>query len=171
MRAGRFTADGEPGRSVQQRWSVLEEMEHGVLAVVRPGRIWVLGGEPVIDARGGEAGLVGELLQGHVLHVVPAQGPASTVNVEVDTGRSSVRADETHFDRTAPARDLYIPRLLQERWRRKDPLTCSPRAPSELWRNRVDQRLRCDEGLELGVERPRLVYIMLLDVRRGVPNR
>src|SRR5437660_9303232 len=148
MRAGRLTADGKPGRSIQQRGAMLEEMEHGMFAVVRPGRVWILWGQPVTDARGGEAGLVGELLQGHVLHVVRSQRPASAVNVQVDTGRLSVGTDEAHFDRTAAARDLYVSRLLKEHRRREDPLSFSPRPACDLWRNCVDQRLGRDEGLQ-----------------------
>jgi hypothetical protein len=93
------------------------------------------------------------------------------VNVEVDTGRLSVWTDEAHFDRTAADHDLYVPRFLQEHWRRKDAFSCSPQLPRHLGSDREDWRLRGNEGLKLRVERPRFIYVLLLDVMSGRPNR
>src|ERR1700674_84522 len=170
MRSGGLAADGKPRRSIQLYSSLLQEVEHCVLTVVRPGRVRVLWGEPVVDAHSAEAGLVGEQLQGHVLHVVRAQGPASAMNVEVDARRLVVGTNEAQFDGTAAARDLDVLRLLQERWRRKDPLSFSPRAPRDLRSERVHRWLGADECFELRVECPSLVYVLLLDIGRGGPN-
>src|SRR5712692_4989085 len=171
MRSRRLTADGKPSRSIEQRISVLEEMEHGVLTVVRAGGVRVLRGEPVADARGAEAGLVGEQLQPGVLHVMRTEGPASAVDVEVDTRRCLVGTDDSHFDRTAAARDLDVSRVLQEYGRREDPLAFSPHPARDLRWERVHRWLAGDEGFELRVECSSLVYVLLLDAGGGRLDR
>src|SRR6266851_194814 len=101
MRSGRLATNGKPGRSIQLTCSVLEQIEDRVFTVVWAGRVWILRGEPVIDARGAEAGLVGEQFQRRILHVVRTKGPASAMNVEVDADRFAIGTDDAHFDRTA----------------------------------------------------------------------
>src|SRR5712692_5832943 len=171
MRSSRFAADGKPSRSIQQRRSVLEEMEHGIVTVVGAGGVRVLWGEPVANARGAEPRLIGEQLQPDVLHVVRTQGPASAVDVEVDTRRLLVGPDDAHLDRTAAARDLDVTGVLQENGSRKDPLAFSPHPPRDLGWERVHRWLGRDERFELRVECPSLVYVLLLDARGGRLDR
>ncbi len=167
MRSGRLAADGKPSRSIQQRRSVLEEMEDSIFTVVRAGGVRILWGKPVADARGAQPRLVGEQLQPDVLHVVRTQGPASAVDVEVDTRRLLVGPDDAHFDRTAAARDLDVPGVLQENGSRKDPLAFSSHLARDLGWERVHRWLAGDEGFELCVEYPSLVYVLLLDACGG----
>src|SRR5438874_343047 len=135
------------------------------------GRVRILRREPVADARGAEGSLVRQQLQGHVLHVMSAEGPASTMNVDVDTDRLAVGTDDSHLDWAAAAGYLDVSRLLQEDWRGKDPLSFSPCLPCDLRRELVHRGLGGDKGFELCVERPSLVYVVLLDVGRGRTNR
>src|SRR6266852_9432646 len=167
MRSSRFAADGKPSRSIQKRRSVLEEMEHGIVTVVGAGGVRVLWGEPVANARGAEPRLVGEQLQPDVLHVMGTQGPASAMDVEVDTRRLLVGPDDAHLDRTAAARNLDVTRVLQEHGRRKDPFAFTPRSPRDLGWERVHRWLAGDERFELRVECPSLVYVLLLDACGG----
>src|SRR5260370_23736330 len=146
-------------------------METGIFTVVRAGGARVRRGEPVPNARGAEPRLVREQLQPDVLHVMRTQGPASAMDVEVDTRRLLVRPDDAHFDRTAAARDLDVLRVLQEHGRWKDPFAFSPRSPRDLGWERVHRWLAGDEGFELRVECSSLVYVLLLDAGGGRPNR
>src|SRR6266851_4347841 len=171
MRSSRLAANGKPSRSIQQRRSVLEEMEHGLFTVVRAGGVGVLRGEPVANARGAEPGLVGEQLQPDVLHVMGTQGPASAMDVEVDTRRLLVGPDDAHLDRTAAASNLDVTRVLQEHGRRKDPFAFTPRSPRDLGWERVHRWLGRDEGFELRVECPNLVYVFLPDTCGGRLDR
>src|SRR5439155_1152442 len=109
--------------------------------------------------------------QGHVLHVVRAQGPAAAVYMEIDASRLLVRTQDPDLERTAAARDFYVPRLVQEYGRWKDALALPPGPPRHVWRDRDHGYLGGDQSFELGVERPCLVDVFLLHVGRGRPNR
>src|SRR5260370_42674496 len=89
------------------------------------------------------------------------------MDVEVDTRRLLVGPDDAHFDRTAAARDLDVPGVLQENGSRKDPLAFSSHPARDLGWERVHRWLAGEEGFEPRVECPTLVYAVLLAGCRG----
>src|SRR5260370_34344556 len=96
---------------------------------------------------------------------------APGVEMKVDAGWLLVRADDAHLDRAAAAGDFDVTRLLEDDRRREDPGPIATGLSGGLNRHGVNGGNACDEGLELGVERPRFVYVVLIDIRCGWASR
>ena len=61
----------------------------------------MLGREAIVDARDGEAGLLGEKREEGVLEIRCAERPAAAVQVQVDTARRVRRTDSTTVGRSS----------------------------------------------------------------------
>src|SRR5260370_7368847 len=96
---------------------------------------------------------------------------APGVEMKVDAGWLLVRADDAHLDRAAAAGDFDVTRLLEDDRRREDPGPIATGLSGRLNRHGVNGGNACDQGLELGVERPRFVYVVLIDIRCGWASR
>src|SRR5437879_12114117 len=69
------------------------------------------------------------------------------------------------------AADRESPRLVAEHRCREAPGALTPGLSCDLDRQGVDRGHAGDEGLELGVERARLVYVVLIDLGGGWTSR
>ena len=105
--ARRLAADREAVRGAELRRAAVEQPQGGVLAVVGPRRVGMLGREAVLDARGDQACRVGELHEAHVLLVGGAQRPAAAVDVQEGAGDLPVaRRDDPQAHRAVAPVDL-----------------------------------------------------------------
>src|ERR1700677_4522815 len=147
---------------------MLEEVKHRILTVVRACRVQVLRGKAILDAGRAEAGLVGQLLQGQILLVGPAQRPAPAVHVQIDADRRPIRLDDPHLDRTASASNLDFACLVEVDRCRKDVIALTPGSACDFDGHRVDRRPSRDERFQLCVESASFVDILLPDIDRGV---
>ena len=102
-RTGRLAADEKTvGAELARR--VLEQPGDDRLAVVRARGPRVLGGEPVVDAHGGDVARAGEARVVGVLHLGRADDPRATVDVDVH-GIDGVGSCDAHRDLAGRARD------------------------------------------------------------------
>ena len=89
--------------------------------------------EAVVDARDGEAGLLGEEREAHILEIGCAERPAAAVQMQVDAARL-VRREHAH----AHAVGVEPARLGEEHRRREDAAPLVARAPRRLDRNGLE---------------------------------
>src|SRR5579884_3369045 len=153
MRAGGVAADREPRGGPKRLGSPFEQPYSGLLAVVGPGGIWILGREPKIDAYRAEAGRGGELGERGVLEVGGADRPATAVQVQEDANRRLLRIDHPQPDRPRPAGDLEISGLRQEDRRGRERAFAGTAPASRLRRPQLlDRRLASEGPLERAIE-------------------